>query len=188
MVPGGYLDPLQLNVQRGPRDHVQGPAHAPIVLVEYGDFECSHCGAAHPIVKEVQRRLGADMRFVFRHFPFGTIHPHAFHAAEAAEAAGTQGQFWLMHDVLFENQKALADFHLLRYATALGLDEDRFAQELVRHVHAPRVREDFMRGVRNGVKSTPSFFVNGVRHDGSYDLLSLLASVEMALEASVGRR
>ena len=170
-----------LTVPIGKRDHIQGPVTAPVTLLEYGDFECPHCGAAHLIVKDIQRRLGANLCFVFRHFPLATVHPHAQHAAEAAEAAGTQGKFWQMHDVLYENQVALDDVYLLQYAVALDLDVDRFADELGSHVHAPRVREDFMSGVRSGVNGTPSFFINGVRHDGSYDVVSLLAAIKLAL-------
>jgi protein-disulfide isomerase len=151
------------------RDHIQGPPTAAATLVEYGDYECPFCRQAHSIVKEVQQRLGRRLRFVYRHFPLAEIHPHAPRAAEAAEAAGSQGRFWEMHDLLFENQPALADADLLRYATFLGLDLPRFVSELAQHVHEPRVREDFMSGVRSGVNGTPTFFVNGIRHDGPWD-------------------
>jgi protein-disulfide isomerase len=150
-----------------------------VTLVEYGDFECPHCGRAHPIVKEIQRRLGSELRFVFRHFPLAQIHPHAEHAAEAAEAAGAQGEFWEMHDVLFENQTALADPSLQEYAAKLGLDEQRFQRELISHTHAARVREDFLSGVKSGVNGTPTFFINGVRHDDLWDVDTL----EQALRA-----
>src|SRR5580765_3448668 len=109
-------DVARLTMPVGTRDHAQGPADAPVTLVEYGDYECPHCGRAHPIVKEVQRRLGSKLRFVFRHFPLKEIHPHAEHAAEAAEAAGAQGKFWEMHDRLFERQFALEDSSVLEYA------------------------------------------------------------------------
>ena len=162
------------------RDHIQGPADAPVTLVEYGDYECPYCGAAYPIVKEVQARMGERLRFVFRNFPITTSHPHAEQAAEAAEAAGAQGRFWEMHDVLYENQRHLEDDDLRGYAEQLGLDAERFAGELAEHVHAPRVREDFMSGVRSGVNGTPTFFINGVRHDDSYELETLLAALERA--------
>jgi protein-disulfide isomerase len=155
------------------RDHVRGPANAPATLVEYGDYECPYCGLAHPIVKEVQRRLGHQLRFGFRHFPLNEIHPHAQMAAEAAEAAGAQNRFWEMHDLLFKNQQALEDADLVRYATALGLDVTRFVNELADRIWEPRVREDFMSGVRSGVNGTPTFFVNGIRHDGPWDADSL---------------
>jgi len=162
----------------GPRDHVIGPATAPVTMVEYGDFECPHCGQAHPIVKALLEQLGDQIRFAFRHFPLATIHPHAEHAAEAAEAAGAQGMFWEMHDMLFENQDALDDESLVQYAAALGLDMDRFISDLSSHVYAPKVREDFLSGVRSGVNGTPTFFINGARHDGSFDLESLMSAIE----------
>src|SRR5437868_4081731 len=162
------------------RDHVQGPADAAVTLVEYGDYECPYCGAAYPIIKEVQARMGGRLRFVFRNFPIATSHPHAEQAAEVAEAAAAQGRFWEMHDLLYENQKRLRDEDLRGYAEKLELDLDSFDRELVEHVHAARVREDFMSGVRSGVNGTPTFFINGVRHDGSYEVEDLLAALEEA--------
>jgi len=162
------------------RDHVQGPADAAVTLVEYGDYECPYCGAAYPIVKEVQARMGSRLRFVFRNFPIATSHPHAEQAAEAAEAAAAQGRFWEMHDLLYENQKRLRDQDLLGYADQLDLDLDSFDRELVEHVHAARVHEDFMSGVRSGVNGTPTFYIAGVRYDDSYDLETLFAALERA--------
>jgi protein-disulfide isomerase len=162
------------------RDHVQGPADAPVTLVEYGDFECPYCAAAYVIVKKVQEAMSENLRFVFRHFPLSQIHPHAEGAAEASEAAGAQGRFWEMHDLLYENQRALDSMHLLGYAEDLGLDTQRFIRELEDRVHQPRVREDFMSGVRSGVNGTPAFFINGLRYDGSWDLMPLLAALESA--------
>ncbi len=163
------------------RDHQQGPETAPVTLVEYGDYECPYCGEAYPIVKEIQRRLRDRLRFVFRNFPLTQSHPHAEHAAEAAEAAAVQGKFWEMHDSLFEHQRALDDAHLVQYAVALNLDEERFVREMTEHVHTNRVREDFLSGVRSGVNGTPTFFINGVRHDDSYALETLLAAIEAAM-------
>jgi protein-disulfide isomerase len=162
------------------RDHIQGPPDAPVTLVEYGDYECPYCGAAYPIVKQVQERMGDRLRFVFRNFPITTSHPHAEQAAEAAEAAAARNRFWEMHDVLYENQRHLEDEDLRRYAEQVGLDVDVFGQDLAGHVHAARVREDFMSGVRSGVNGTPTFYVNGVRHDASYDLDTLQAALERA--------
>jgi protein-disulfide isomerase len=176
---GGHLTPAV-----GEQDHIQGPASAPVTLVEYGDYECPYCGAAYPIVKELQRRLGDRLRFVFRNFPLTNAHPHAEHAAEAAEAAGAQGKFWAMHDALFEHQDALMDEALLAYAAAIGLDVVRFAGEMEAGTYAGRVREDFMTGVRSGVNGAPTFFINGRRHDGAYDLESLLEALEAAARAS----
>ena len=161
-----------------------GLAPAPVTLVQYGDYECPYCGAAYPIVKEIQQRLGDRLRFVFRNFPITTAHPHAELAAEAAEAAGAQGKFWEMHDALFEHQRALDDGHLEGYAGAVGLDVERFDREMEDRVYAGRVREDFMSGVRSGVNGTPTFFINGRRHDDSYDLETLLAAIEAAASGS----
>jgi len=146
--------------------------------VEYGDYECPYCGDAHPIVKQLQQRLGDRLRFVFSNFPLSTMHPHAEGAAEAAETAGAQGQFWHMHDLLFENQEALDPDDLTQYAATLGLDSSRFKNELTRHTHAARVREDFLSGVRSGVNGTPTFFINGVRHDDSVEFDTLLNALE----------
>jgi protein-disulfide isomerase len=167
----------------GDRDHVLGPASAPITLVEYGDYECPYCGMAHPIVKQLLRRMGRQMRFAFRHFPLTRIHPHAERAAEAAEAAAAQGpaMFWDMHDMLYEHQNALEDEDLLVYAAQVGLDLDRFAGDLESGRFARKVREDFISGVRSGVNGTPTFFINGVRHEASYDLESLTAAIRAAM-------
>src|SRR5437868_1452438 len=120
------------------RDHIQGAATAPVTLVEYGDYECPYCGAAYPIVKEIQARMGDRLRFVFRNFPITTSHPHAQHAAEAAEGAAAQGRFWQMHDLLYENQRRLDDPALRSYAETLGLDVEQFDRELTEHVHSAR--------------------------------------------------
>jgi protein-disulfide isomerase len=149
-------------------DHASGPEDAPVTLVEYGDYECPYCLMAFPILKGIRRRLGARLRFVFRNFPLTKIHPHAQHAAEAAESAAAQGKFWEMHDIIFENQHALADEDLLRYAKILRLDVDRLARELAEGTHAKRVRDDFRNGVRSGVNGTPTFFINGERFDGMW--------------------
>jgi len=168
------------------RDHIQGPADAAVTLVQYGDYECPYCGAAYPIIKQVQARMGDRLRFVFRNFPITTSHPHAEQAAEAAEAAATQGRFWRMHDLLYEHQRRLRDQDLRAYAEQLGLDLERFDNELADHVHAERVHEDFMSGVRSGVNGTPTFYINGVRHDDSYELETLLAALERAAASERG--
>jgi protein-disulfide isomerase len=169
------------------RDHTQGTADAPATLVQYGDYECPYCGAAYPIIKEVQARMGDRLRFVFRNFPISTSHPHAEQAAEAAEAADSQGKFWEMHDLLYENQRKLRDQDLRGYAEELGLDVELFDKELAEHVHADRVHEDFMSGVRSGVNGTPTFYINGVRHDDSYEPDTLLAALERAAALARGR-
>ena len=165
-------------------DHIRGNVNTQATLVEYGDYECPHCGRAHPVVKEVQRRLGSQLRFVFRNFPLAEIHPHAQHAAEAAEAAAVQGKFWEMHDTIFEHQRALTDRHLVQYGLDLGVDEKRFKDELVAHAHAARVREDFLSGIKSGVNGTPTFFINGLRHDGSWDTDALEKALRAAIPAT----
>lgn len=158
----------KLTVPVGPNDHIQGPETAPITLVEYGDFECPHSKRAVSIVRGLQRELGDRIRFVFRHFPL-IKHPHAELASEAAEAAAAQGKFWEMYEALFENQYSLEADDLAGYAEALGLDVGRFKQELKRHTHLPRVKEDVRSGVESGATGTPEFFVNGVIHAGDYN-------------------
>ena len=180
----GYQGP-KLTLPVGERDHAQGPADAPVTLVEYGDYECPHCGRAYPIVKAVQKVLGPRLRFVYRNFPLSEAHPNAENAAEAAEAAGAQGKFWEMHDALFEHQRALQPRHLAAYAAGLGLDAERLAEELDSHVYAARVREDFRSGVRSGVNGTPTFFLNGARFDGPWDERGLLSAIEGAMGAKV---
>jgi protein-disulfide isomerase len=166
----------------GKRDHLQGSLSAVVTMCEFGDFECPYCGAAYPIVKAIQKIMGERLLFAYRHFPLTQIHPHAERAAEAAEAAGAQGKFWEMHDLLFENQRTLDDWHLLQFASQLGLDVKRFSRELAEAVHRERVREDFMSGVRSGVNGTPTFFINNVRHDGPAQLDELLDALERASE------
>lgn len=168
-------------------DHVQGPETAPVTLVEYGDFECPYCAAAHVIVKQTREIMGDQLRFVFRHFPLTQIHPHAEPAAEASEAAGAQGQFWEMHDLLYENQPRLDAPHLKMIAEELGLDMKRFVREVEDGVYRERVRRDFLRGVRSGVNGTPAFFINGVRYDGSWDLPPLVEALESAASVAQAR-
>ena len=162
------------------RDHVIGPADAPVTLVEYGDYECPYCGMAHPIVASIIQQMGDTLRFAFRHFPLTRIHPHAEHAAEMAEAAGSRGKFWPMHALLYQNQQALDDEDLQAYAARLGIPPDWAATALRSHTFAERVREDFMTGVRSGVNGTPTFFINGLRHDGAWDEPTLLEALQTA--------
>ena len=164
------------------RGHIKGAMNAPITLVEYGDYECPHCGQAHWVVKELERMLGDIASFVFRNFPLATLHPHAEHAAEAAEAAGAQGKFWQMHDVLFERQRALEDRHLVAYAAEIGLDMPRFIDEMTHHRYAGRVHEDFLSGVRSGANGTPTFFINDARYYGPHNVQSILAGIEESME------
>ena len=160
------------------RDHVQGDPKAVLTLVEYGDYQCPFCGAAYPEVKKVQKELGSKLRFVFRNFPLTNIHEYAMVAAETAEAAGVQGKFWEMHDFLYEHQATLGDHSVaLGYAKKLGLDTQRFEREIAQHVQEKRIKDDFMGGVRSGVNGTPTFYVNGVRHDGPAEAEALVESL-----------
>jgi protein-disulfide isomerase len=175
------LDSPRLTVPIGPEDHTSGPPTARVTLVEYGDYECPFCGMAHPVVKQLLRLLEDDMLFAFRHFPLSQIHPHALDAAIAAEAAGAQGRFWEMHELLFTHQDRLAPRDLLVLARGLDLDLEQFAEDLTQRRYEARVRRDFMSGVRSGVNGTPTFFINGVRHNGSWDLESLLDGIRAAI-------
>jgi len=177
-----------LTVPVNHRDHIHGSPNATVIMLEYADFECPYCGLAYPIVKKLEHDLADVLAVVFRHFPLTTVHLHAALAAEAAEVAGAQGKFWEMHDVLFENQDALAPGDLLEYAVDLGLDDAQFAQDLAAHTYAQKVRDDFMSGVRSGVNGTPTFFINGVRHAGSHDAASLHASIMQAAGAASSQR
>jgi protein-disulfide isomerase len=162
------------------RDHIRGPVDAVVTLVEYGDYQCPHCAAAHIVLKTILPQVGDAVRYAFRHFPLSTVHPYAELAAEAAEAAGSQNSFWDMHDVLFTNQRQLDAQSLLSYAAALALDIGRFGTELAGHKHMPKVSDDFMSGVRSGVNGTPTFFINGLRHDGGWDYTSLVTALQRA--------
>ena len=156
-------------------------ATATVTLLEYGDYECRNCGAAHLVVREVLRDLGDDVRFVFRHFPLTSTHPHAQNAAEMAEAAGAQDRFWAMHDMLFLRQDRLDDDHLLQYAASVGCDEERVRRDLEAHDHAAKVKEHFLSGVKSGVSATPTFFIDDVRFDGPSDVASLGAALREAI-------
>ena len=158
----------QLVIPVSNTDHVAGPENAPVTLVEYGDFECPHCGRAEPIVQGIRRYLGDRLRFVFRQFPLKEAHPHAEAAAEASEAAGAQGKFWEMHDIIFRNQRALETEDLINYADEVGIDSKRVAKELADGVYSRKVRDDFRGGIRSGVNGTPTFFINGSRFDGNW--------------------
>ena len=168
------------------RDHIRGDDNAPVTLVEYGDFECPFCGQAEPVVRELVSEFGHDLRYVFRHLPLSDVHPHAELAAEAAEAASKQGAFWEMHDLLFEHQDALEPKNLISYAEQLGLDVDRFTEELRRHEYAGRIASDVDDADLSGVSGTPTFFVNGLRHQGAYDIDTLTAAVLAAHHRAVG--
>ena len=159
-------------------DHIQGDEHAPLILLEYGDYECPHCGHAYPIVKLVQKHFGKRLGFVFRNFPLTKIHPNAEGAAEAAEFAAARGKFWEMHDAIFENQEALGAALLLELAQSLELPATEMENALGGGEYARRVKSDFIGGVRSGVNGTPTFFINGQRHDGPFEYDDLIAAIE----------
>jgi NhaA family Na+:H+ antiporter len=167
------------------QDHTIGPADAPVTLVEYGDYECPYCRQVGPIMRELQARFGDRLRYVFRHFPLTTAHPNAQIAAEAAEAAAAQGRFWEMHERLYEYEGTLDQEHLVQLAVELGLDAERFERELELKVYADRVRRDFRSAMRSGANGTPTFFLNGVRYDGPWDLDSLAAEIEKPIGVRV---
>ncbi len=150
-------------------DHIKGPANAPFTLVEYGDYECPDCGRLFYLLRSLQSEYPERLRLVYRHYPLSGIHKHAEMAAEAAEAAGSQGHFWEMHDLLFENQNALKRDDLIGYAGQLGLDADRVRHQLKDGTYREMVRQDFIEGVQNGVNGTPGLFLNGVREQGAFD-------------------
>jgi protein-disulfide isomerase len=169
------------------RDHIRGPLEAPVTIVEYGDFECPYCGQAEPVLRELLRDF-ADVRYVWRHLPLTDVHPHAQLAAEAAEAAAAQGAFWEMHDLLLDHQDALQGDDLLRYAEQLGLDVERFANDLRERTGAVRVADDVDSADLSGVSGTPTFFINGRRHYAAYDIATLSAAVRAAgARAALGR-
>jgi protein-disulfide isomerase len=162
-------------------DHVQGAAAAPVTLVEYGDFECPYSREAVKTVQVLQREFGDHLRFVFRHFPLAEKHPHAIQAAEAAEAAAAQGEFWPMYVMLFAHQWELEYSHLMDYAGQLGLDKTTFGEALKAHKYFERVRTDVGTGRRHGVTGTPTFFVNGQRQDGPDDVRALTMAIRRVL-------
>jgi protein-disulfide isomerase len=177
----GTSEPLvDLYIEVDPeRDHFRGPSDAPVTVLEYGDFECPFCGRAEPVVRELLHEFG-DIRYVWRHLPLSDVHPNAQLAAEAAEAAGRQGAFWEMHDLLFEHQDALGPGDLMSYAETLGLDGERFMDDLREHAGAVQVAEDVDSADLSGVSGTPTFFINGRRHQGAYDIAALSAAVRAA--------
>ncbi|MFE1958578.1 Na+/H+ antiporter NhaA [Streptomyces sp. NPDC059479] len=166
------------------RDHVRGPRQAPVTVVEYGDFECPYCGLAEPVIRELLADSG-DVRYVWRHLPLTDVHPNAQLAAEASEAAAEQGAFWEMHDLLLDHQGDLRLADLLRYAAETGLDTDRFHRNLRHHKGAARVAEDVETADMSGVSGTPTFFINGRRHHGAYDIEGLTAAVRAARARSL---
>ncbi len=164
------------------QDHIQGKPDAPVVLVEYGDFQCPHCGAAYPMIKEIEHHFKDRMAFVFRHFPLSELHPYAQTAAVASEAAANQGKFWQMHGLIFENQADLRIPMLLELAESLNLNMKSFQKDFKDPGLFKKVQENFESGMISGVNGTPSFFINGQKYDGPYELQSLSKELELAME------
>ncbi len=170
----------RLAVPVNDNDHLRGPADAPVSLVEYGDYQCPYCGMAYPIVEDLLRQRPDTVRYAYRHFPLTNVHPYAEPAAEAAEAAGARAMFWPAHHWLFQHQDRLDPLYLLAGMDELGLDAEAIADDLETQRYSDRVRVDLLGGMRSAVNGTPTFFVNGLRHDGGYGLADLLAVVDAA--------
>jgi len=167
-------------------DHIFGNPAVKFELVEYGDYECPYCGRAYPIIKDIQQKLGNEMKFVFRNFPLSKIHPHAFLAAVATEAAGLQNKFWEMHDIIFENQKTLDVENILLFAENIGLDPERFKNDIQQNSLMEKVDKDFESGIRSGVNRTPTFFINGIKYDGDWTGDQLFQYLKgLLMEASI---
>lgn len=157
------------------QDHIQGPSVASIEIVEYGDYQCPHCGAAYPVIREIQKKFGDQIRFVYRNFPLSESHEFAMPAAVASEAAALQNKFWEMHDIIFENQDSLSNEGLFKMASEAGLDIEKFKEDIQKPELEQKVESDFESGIRSGVNGTPSFFVNGTKFDGdAQDLMDML--------------
>lgn len=174
--------PVDLAIPVSAVDHALGAEHSPVTVVEYGDFECPTCKQAAPAVKVMLERFGSRVRFVFRHFPVESAHPHAMHAAQAAEAAGGQSKFWQMHDLLFENQRHLKIANLREYAQRLDLDMPRFIAEIDDEIYLQRVREHIQGGLQSHVRGTPTFYINGVIQDVSFGMHALIDGVQAELK------
>ena len=169
---------IHLAVPVSERDHSQGPANAAITLVQYGDYECPYTRQSTTVVRAIQQQLGDQLRFVFRNFPLTEIHPHALHAALAAEAAAMQGKFWQMHDYIFHHQHTLEDSALAQFATAVGLEMQHYTHAMAQQRSLPHIEEDVESGERSGVQGTPTFFINGVMYRGSWEHDALLAALQ----------
>ena len=174
----------RLAVPVGERDHRQGPETAILTLVQYGDYECPYTRQSTWVVQDIQKQLGNQLCFVFRNFPLTEIHPHALHAALAAENAAMQGKFWEMHDYIFHHQHTLEDSDLAQFAAAVGLETQQYARDMAHQRSLPHIEEDLEGGERSGVQGTPTFFINGVLYRGSWEQDALLAALQAASQES----
>jgi protein-disulfide isomerase len=168
---------MTLSVAVGKSDHAQGPENAPVTLVEYGDYQCPYCADVHSMIQSIAKTMGANLRFVFRHMPLNEMHPYAQYAAEAAEAAGAQDRFWEMHDAIYDHQSDLGSDLVHKLALTLKLDIPRFEADMDARRYRPRVKRDFMGGMRSGVAVTPTFFINGERYEGILEQRALLEAL-----------
>lgn len=175
----------KLRVPVSARDHVSGGRNAVVTLVEYGDYQCPYCAAAQPSVKRVQAQFGDKLALVFRHFPLTEIHPDALVAAQTAEFAGQHGLFWEMHEAIYQNQRLLSQTMLFALASTFGLSQVELRDAINTGRHMAKINEDFMGGIRSGVNGTPTFFINGERHNGDYQWPSLIAAINAAMPAHV---
>jgi protein-disulfide isomerase len=180
-------DSVSLTPPVSARDHIEGHENASVTLVEYADYQCPYCGAAHPVIKRLQKSLGKKMRFIFRNFPLTHSHPYALLAAQAAEAAALQGKFWEMHDVIFENQEQLEPEILPAWAQQIELDANQFAEAFGDPKVTKRIEEDYQSGLESGVDGTPSFFINGIKYEGESDFDSLSVAL-LEVEAQTRKR
>jgi protein-disulfide isomerase len=171
---------MNLSVAVSKSDHALGPEDAPVTLVEYGDYQCPYCADMNPMIKAIAKAMGTQLRFVFRHMPLLEMHPYAQHAAEAAEAAAAQGRFWQMHDSILQQQSELGTDLLHQLALKIKLDVVQFSADIEARRYRPRVKRDFMGGMRSGVAGTPTFFINGKRYEGALDHASLLSAIGRA--------
>jgi protein-disulfide isomerase len=178
----------ELRIPVNENDHVLGDPKAPLTLVEYGDYQCPHCQAAQPVVAGVLALFGRELRFAYRHFPLSAMHPMAKPAAESAEFAGARSMFWEMHEALFTNGHRLSAPTLFVIAEQLGLDLDQLREALTNGTFSAKVETDFTGGVRSGVNGTPCFFINGHRHDGPHDAISLTAAISAARQDAASTR
>ena len=173
---------MKLQPRVNKTDHLHGNLDAPIELVEYGDYQCPHCGRAYPILKSIQRKLGNKLKFIFRNFPLAEMHPDATRAAVAAEIAASQGKFWEMHDIIFEHQEDLDEESLIRYAAEIELDMQKFNSGFQKPEFMEKVENDFESGVRSGVNGTPSFFINGEKYNDSWEESQFLMHLQRSLK------
>lgn len=166
-------------------DHVQGGKNAVITLVEYGDYECPYCGEAYPIIKQLQKHYGSKLRFVFRNFPLTEVHPLALSAAQTAEFAGAEGQFWEMHDLIYENQSDLSTALLYALTESLNLSEAKLKEALVNHTFDNKIQKDFLGGVKSGVNGTPTLYINGTRYSGPVEFQNLVSTIDEMINSNI---